>query len=355
MESINDEERHRRVIRRLLAIIAVLVVITALKLSVSVSLPFAFALFLVAVFWPLQRRLEQRIPRWGAVLLTLAAFLLIATAFVSALWWSAESIAAKAPQYADEYNQYADKITNIARGFGFEGSGNISSMAAKLSTKVAEYIAGFAGALVIVVAFFVLALLEVHDYRGKLGQSFDSEGWLDPLHRITADFQRYIAVRTLVGLITGVAVSVFSLLIGLDFAVIWGLINFLLNYIPTLGSIVAVVPPTAFALFQFNGLDMVIYTLLGVGGVQLLMGNYIDPLLQGRYLALSPLAVLFSVVFWGWVWGIAGAFIGVPLTIGVVIACDHFERTRWIARMLAEYRGDPQAVSAGKEPSEPHS
>jgi predicted PurR-regulated permease PerM len=78
------------------------------------------------------------------------------------------------------------------------------------------------------------------------------------------------------------------------------------------------------------------------------MGQYVDPLLQGKYLALSPLVVLLSVTFWGWLWGIAGAFIGVPLTIGIVIACHHFDRTRWIAILLAEAR-EPEQQEQGDQ------
>jgi predicted PurR-regulated permease PerM len=83
-----------------------------------------------------------------------------------------------------------------------------------------------------------------------------------------------------------------------------------------------------------------------VGGVQFIMGQYIDPLLQGKYLALSPLVVLLSVTFWGWLWGVAGAFIGVPLTIGIVIACNHFERTRWIATLLADVKDEQRQQAA---------
>jgi predicted PurR-regulated permease PerM len=96
---------------------------------------------------------------------------------------------------------------------------------------------------------------------------------------------------------------------------------------------------------------MALLVLLGVGGVQFVMGQYIDPLLQGKYLALSPLVVLLSVTFWGWLWGVAGAFIGVPLTIGIVITCRHFERTRWIATLLAEVNDEQRAQSRQKQQS----
>jgi hypothetical protein len=106
---------------------------------------------------------------------------------------------------------------------------------------------------------------------------------------------------------------------------------------PTIGSILGVLPPALYALAQSDGgMGLALLSLGVIGGIQLIMGNYIDPLVQGRVLSLSPLIVLFSVAFWGWMWGVAGAFIGVPITIATVLICRRFESTRWIATLLAE-------------------
>jgi AI-2 transport protein TqsA len=199
------------------------------------------------------------------------------------------------------------------------------------------------------VAFFVLGLLEVHDFRDKLAHALpEDEGarWFDSLKRVVTDFQIYIVVRTVIGLITGVLIWLLCLIVGVEFAFIWGFINFLLNYIPTLGAIIGVIPVVAFALVQFGiGLEALV-VLMGVSAIQIFMGIYLDPLLQGRQLSLSPLIVLFSVTFWGWLWGVPGAFIGIPITIALVIACDQYERTRWIAVLLAHSR---PAISSGTD------
>jgi predicted PurR-regulated permease PerM len=129
-------------------------------------------------------------------------------------------------------------------------------------------------------------------------------------------------------------------------------LNFLLNYIPTLGSILGVIPPVLFGLVQ-GGWRLGALALVAVGGVQLVMGTLVDPRLQGRYLRLSPLVVLFSVAFWEWLWGIPGAFIGVPLTVGLVITLARFESTRWVAVLLSdvdgEGEGEPDAGEPGAE------
>jgi AI-2 transport protein TqsA len=97
-----------------------------------------------------------------------------------------------------------------------------------------------------------------------------------------------------------------------------------------------VIPPSLFALIQFDGLGRPLLVFLGMAVLQLVCGNYVDPLIQGHYLSLSPVVVLVSILLWGWIWGIPGAFLGVPITIGLVVTADHFPKTRWIARLLSE-------------------
>jgi predicted PurR-regulated permease PerM len=348
----------QRVAQTLLAIIAVILVGWVLKVTASVTLPLVFALFLAAIFWPLQRRFATHMPRGAAVLLSLLAFILVVTVFVGLLWISGMVVAQGWQPYSEQFAQYQQQAQSWLQRFGLSlpggGGQDGSGITQSILTWVGGRITGFLTAFVLVIAFLVFGLLEAPDFQAKLGSIVPQQrvnAWFDAINTITSDFQRYIIVRTLIGVITGVLVALFSWLIGLDFALIWGLTNFLLNYIPTLGSIVAVVPPVLFGLVQFQSIPMALLVLLGVGGVQFVMGQYIDPLLQGKYLALSPLVVLLSVTFWGWLWGVAGAFIGVPLTIGIVITCRHFERTRWIATLLAEVNDEQRAQSRQKQQS----
>ncbi len=337
----------QRVNQTLLAIIAVILIGAVLKVTASVTLPLAFAIFLTAIFWPLQRRLAQRMPRGAAVILSLVAFLIVVGIFIGLLWLSASIVAQGWQPYNDQFARYQQQVQNWLQSVGLSmpGGGGESNagLIQPVVTNTGRSVGGFVATFVLVIAFLVFGLLETPDFQTKLERLLPTErasGWINAIHTITGDFQRYIVVRTIIGLITGVLVTIFAWIIGLDFAIIWGLTNFLLNYIPTLGSIVAVIPPVLFGLVQFQSIPMALVVLLGVGGVQLVMGQYIDPLLQGKYLALSPLVVLLSVTFWGWLWGIGGAFIGVPLTIGIVIACRHFDRTRWIATLLADVKDE---------------
>ena len=204
--------------------------------------------------------------------------------------------------------------------------------------------------ILLIAALTVLGLYEVHDFRARAVRAFQEprrgEELIAACREICVRYQGYLWAFTVTAVIQGVVVWLFALLVGLEFALVWGLIAFLLNYIPTIGSVVAIVPPTLFALIQFDGLGRPLLVFLGLAAVQLICGNYVDPLIQSKYLSLSATAVLFSIVFWGWLWGIGGAFIGVPLTMGLVIAAEQFPGTRWMARILSEPRTGRRARAA---------
>jgi AI-2 transport protein TqsA len=147
--------------------------------------------------------------------------------------------------------------------------------------------------------------------------------------------RRYVLVLSFTCLLTGVLTSLWCFLVGVDLAFVWGLIPFLLNYIPTLGSIIAVIPPTLAALL-YQGVWQGVAALVGLAAIQVLVGNFVDPRLQGRTLQLSPFIALILIVFWGWVWGIPSALLGIPMTVFIILLSQEFETTRGIALLLGE-------------------
>ncbi len=250
-------------------------------------------------------------PRWTAAILSLLVLVLVLCLFFGALWWSSELVAEKWPSYSERFSAYLQQYNQWARSHDLPsigqsqdtgGSREESELAGKALLPAFQISFTLIGGLVLVLAFFVLGLLEVGAFRTKLhlaASERNNTRLLQALPGITTNFQRYIVVRTGIGLLTGILAGLFCWVVGLDFAFIWGLINFLLNYIPTLGSIIGVAPPVLFSLLQFGDPLHILIVLGGVGGIQLIMGNYIDPLVQGKYLSLSPLVVLLSVTFWG--------------------------------------------------------
>ena len=324
----------------LLAILVVIFGSYALKVTVSVTLPLVFGVFLVCLFWPLQARLSALTKDGLAALVNVLLFLGLAVGFGFALWAIADLTRNTLQGRMGAIQDTAQGIREWASGLGVElgGSGSeMSEYVKRIGKSGLELVAGFT----LTVAFLGLGLYETRDYREKLDGETRSDRWPAVVRNIALQMRRYFLVRTGIGALTGVACALGSLAIGLELWWLWGVLNFLLNYIPTLGSIIGVVPPVLFAIVQGGGDPMLpILAFAVVGGVQLVMGNWIDPLVQGKYLSLSPVVVLFSVVFWGWVWGIVGALIGVPLTVLVVLVAREFDSTRWIAGFLADGSGE---------------
>ncbi len=353
-------------------VVAAIALLAGLRAAASVLVPFVFAIFFIAVFWPLQSRLERRMPRVAAMSITLLAFLAVAAALAGALYYSGYQVVQQWPQYREQFSGYYRQLQSWGQQFGvgvpnLSGSGGEATStgssgapggAQSLILSGGQQTAAFISAAVLVVAFFLLGLLEVDSFGTKLRNIFARRNpderradWWGSIRQIAKEFQRYVAVDAFLGVVTGVLVYAGSLLVGLELAFVWALANFVLNFIPTLGSIVAVVPPVLFALVQFQSWTMALLVLLVIGGVQVVMGMVVGPLLQGKYLELSATVVLLSVIFWGWLWGIVGALIAVPLMILIVIVCSQFERTQWVARLLlAEGRlGKLQEEVAGAE------
>ena len=131
-----------------------------------------------------------------------------------------------------------------------------------------------------------------------------------------------------------VVVTVLSLL-GVDFALLWGTLVFILNFIPTIGSIVATVPPIAITFFQFGSIGKTIVVAILLIATQLIVGNILEPKIMGRGLKLSPMVVLLSLIFWGWIWGIPGMLLSVPLTAAIRIGMEQLDSTRTIAELIS--------------------
>ena len=148
-------------------------------------------------------------------------------------------------------------------------------------------------------------------------------------------------VRSVMSVLTGIVVWSFALLAGIELATAWGVIAFVLNYIPFIGSLFATVFPTLFALVQFESWRLAIAVFACLNLIQFLIGSYLEPRMAGTALSISPFVVLLAVFFWSFLWGVAGAFIGVPIVIAFLAVCDEHESTQWIALLLSGRDSEP--------------
>jgi AI-2 transport protein TqsA len=160
---------------------------------------------------------------------------------------------------------------------------------------------------------------------------------LRALNQFKSAINRYMAIKTLISLATGLLVTLWLWIIGVDYPVLWGLLAFLFNYIPTFGSFLAGVPPVLLALVQL-GWPEALMVVAGFSLINVLLDNVLTPRLMGKGLDLSALVVFLSLVFWGWALGTIGMFLSVPLTMTVKIALESFDETRWVGVMLGSGR-----------------
>ena len=188
------------------------------------------------------------------------------------------------------------------------------------------------------VSLLALLLLEVDEYRDRTRTAFSSS----TSDRLTSAFasmsqklRQYFTVMTFTSVLTGGLTLLWCWALGVDLALVWGLVAFVLNFVPTLGSVVAALLPALVALL-LQGPVKGLAILAGLATIQVILGNFVDPKLQGKYLKLSPFVALLSVVFWGWVWGVPGAFLGVPITTAITLLTGEFHLTEPIAIMLGD-------------------
>lgn len=331
-----------RVIRGLLIVIAAIIIIAALHAARPVAIPLVYASFIAALVYPLQRYLNRYCPQWLSVSLVMLLLGIIVGLGVWALLESAETIQEQWPQHQQEIQQSWQRwqswaqqrnlpvesiaVDRIISGLGDRAVSTLKSLWSVL------------GFLVITIALLVLLLLEITQYRSRIERSFPSpanQHILKGAQEMTGKLRRYILVQAFTSLLTGLLTWLWCWLWGVEFAFVWGLVAFVLNFVPTLGSIIAVIPPSLLAFLTLNiGVSIAVFAGLSV--MQLIMGNLVDPTLQGKSLKLSPFMALVSIIFWGWVWGIPGALIGIPTTVAVVVFCDQFDATRPVALLLRE-------------------
>ena len=155
------------------------------------------------------------------------------------------------------------------------------------------------------------------------------------INRIRDDIQKYISIKVFTSSLTGILSYTFLSVMDVDFAGVWGLIIFLLNFIPTVGSIIATIFPALIALAQSDGYSLFIVVLSGIGLIQICIGNVLEPRLMGSSFNLSPIVILFNLALWGYIWDIPGMFLCVPFLIIITIILSHFPQTRAVAVMLS--------------------
>ncbi len=326
---------------RLVFLLASLVVIIAgLKSAKSICVPFLFAIFLsILGFVPLTFLKKIKIPTWIAVLIIASIVLgaILGTGVI--LSKSVNEFSQTLPDYKMRFDELTRQTNNWIRAKGFENV-ELVDISIFSPNSILEYVSSFFKSLAstlsstfIVIILMIFMLLEAAEFSTKLNFALGDKIDFNRFQNTCADVQRYLAIKTSTSLLTGLLVGSWTYLMGLDFYILWGFIAFLLNYIPFVGSTVASVPAILLATLT-HGPSGAITIAIGYLVVNILISNFIEPIFMGRQLGLSPLVVLLSLIFWGWVWGPGGALMSVPLTMIIKILLENNKDLRWLSLLL---------------------
>ena len=334
-------------LRFLLSAACLVIVIAGLRGASTILVPLALALFVAVVSLPMLNIVRRRgMPTGAAILLVVlvdagALFLFGWLVTVAAL-----EIRDQLPGYFVRLQELEDQSLLWLSSHGIEAG--VSPMADLLRPeRLFEFISAVVrGAtdiltgVFLVTLIFIFMLAEASSFPRKLraiagGENAD----LSRTGQVVKEIQHYLAIKTIISLATGVSLGIFTWMLGLDFPLLWGLLAFVLNFIPNVGSIIASLPAILVALLQVGpGMAAIVAIIyLAVNG---LFGNFLEPLVMGHQLGISTLVVILSLVFWGWLWGPAGMFLSVPLTMALKIGLEHSEEFRWVAYLMTAERGD---------------
>lgn len=351
--SVDEETARRPAAGRMLLLMAALVITVAgLKIAQNFFLPVLLAFFVATVSFPItQGLIKRRVPQVIAVFLTvLVDFAFIAGIVLLGVFLLQDLQDKWNHKYSAQLNEQVREVSEMAAvkldAMGVEDAkakiqavveNNMSNLQQirfekiwDLGTGVLGQVVGFFGAAVIFLILTVFMLSEAKMFGQRLAAISQAHGPnISRMLHATRDIQRYLAIKTVVSLATGILAGLLCWAAGLDFYILWGIVAFALNFIPVIGSIVAGVPPTILALLVAG----VPNALLVAGGYLLInnfLGNFLEPILVGRRFGISTLVVVISVMFWGWVWGPLGMLLAVPLTMMLKVVLDGSEEFRWI-------------------------
>ena len=335
--------------RFVLTIIAVILVSAALYSARVVFEPIAFTFFAMALVWPFQKAVEARMPKPAALALTILLTLAVISIFALAIIWSIgevshwslanaarfESFYTRGAQWLEAHGLFVTDLFKLLDASWLVGF--VQGVGSRL-----RYFSVFS---VIVFLLLTFALIESSHFEIKI-KALDKEavGWSvsSTCEAIARRLRQYMLIRSIASLATGLAVFAFTFSMGVELPAAWGVIAFVLNFVPYIGSLFAVILPVAFATIQFESWGMVAAIFAGLYFLQFIIGSYLEPLIAGAALAISPFAMLCAFFFWDFLWGIPGAFIGLPVTIALFTICEQTPSGRRIAKLLSNHNGQSQ-------------
>ena len=325
-----------RAIFFLMVFICCIIAGAVLRFTAVVLLPFTIAVLLSFVMYPIVKKLDKiRCPRAVSILVVVILIVTSLYIFGMILFTSGRMVVAQFPRFE---SRFIEIYIYIARLFELPFDADLTffeNLWAQLGirTFIRDFTLSFSNMVlhfiisaVLVILFVVFLLLEASYFTEKLNTAFDnrSERFNKMGNDLIAQVSRYLVAKSLISLANGIIFAVSFHLVGLEFAIVWGVIQFLLNFIPNLGSITAGLAISLFALIQFWPDPVPIIIVIAIIlAVNLILCNIFDPKIVGEHVGVSPLVILVSLAIWGWIWGFAGMVLAVPMVVIIKIVCEN--------------------------------
>ncbi|MEC8087207.1 MAG: AI-2E family transporter [Pseudomonadota bacterium] len=306
-------------------------------------IPFAIAVMIWYVIIALSRLIEVQLsaPSWLSLSASIIFFVVVLGLIVELISGNITAVRDAAPTYQANLEKLVESAMKLSGLTELPTIANIVDQVdvRALISGVAGAVAKVAGNTGLIVIYVIFLLAEQRTFPRKIEALFPEAGRRKEVQIILSDIQKrtqtYIAVKTLLSLVTAVISYVVLVAVGLDLAGFWAFVIFLLAYIPTIGSLLGVIFPALMALLQFGGISEFLIIAVGLGAAQLVIGNVLEPRMMGRSLNLSSLVVIVSLAVWGSLWGVTGMFLSVPITVVLMIILAQFKQTRSIAILLS--------------------
>ncbi|MCK5689620.1 AI-2E family transporter [Myxococcota bacterium] len=344
---MNPIQKDKKALTLMLAAAAFVIIIAGMKAAQPILVPFLLSVFIAIICGPLLSFFRRKgLPVGLSIVLVVALVMVVGVLLGALIGTSANDFAKALPDYQERLRGKMDAVAALLSSFDIVLSEDFlreqidPGAAMGLASKMLAGLGNVLSNSFLILITVVFMILEASTFPVKLKSAFaegGEGGSMEVFEEFLAKVNRYMAIKTWMSLGTGVVIWIWLAILGVDYALLWGVLAFLLNYVPNIGSIIAAVPAVMLAWAQL-GSGTALLAALGYLIVNLVVGNVIEPRLLGQGLGLSTLVVFLSLVFWGWVLGPVGMLLSIPLTMTAKIALSTSEETQWLSILLGSDR-----------------
>jgi len=320
---------------------AFVIVVAGMRAAQDVLIPFLLAIFIATICNPLVVFLQKkRIPQAFAIFFVFLMMIAFGFGITSLLGTSLNEFSNNFPQYQILLKSYAEDAISFLENRGVSISGQIlleqfdPGAVMSLTSGILSRLGSFVTNTLLIILMVVFMLIEANIYKDKIMKIFKgADERLEQFTSFTYTVKRYMLIKTALSMATGISATVWLIILDVNYPFLWGFLTFLLNYIPTIGSNIAAIPPVLMALIQYD-LFFMFLVALGYIVINNVIGSFLEPRIMGHGMGISPLIVFVSLIFWGWIFGPIGMILCVPMTTIIKIAFANTEKTQWISTLL---------------------